>query len=84
MVGEGPAILLIPGLASSADVWESTARNTDTPQTAPASFDPMLMAKGMANNESWHQRIVNDMFRSDGMTSGRVMGELMHSVVTVL
>ena len=175
VVGEGPAILLIPGLASSADVWESTisalkdhyqlhiftlagfagvkplsaeawgqsylvtqqqaildyiqrqqltkpvvvghslggylalalatsapeqiggainvdglpalgvlfaesvARNTDTPQAAPASFDPMLMAKGMANNESWHQRIVKDMFRSDGMTSGRVMGELMQA-----
>ena len=58
---------------------ESAARNTDQPQAAPASFDPMLMAKGMANNESWHQRIVNDMFRSDGMTSGRVMGELMQA-----
>lgn len=58
---------------------ESAARNTDQPQAAPASFDPMLMAKGMANNESWHKRIVNDMFRSDGMTSGRVMGELMQA-----
>ncbi|EHR41087.1 alpha/beta fold hydrolase [Alishewanella jeotgali] len=175
VVGEGPAILLIPGLASSADVWQSTvaalkdqyqlhiftlagfagvtplsaqswgesylvtqqqailsyigeqklqkpvvighslggylalalaasapeqiggavnvdglpalgalfaenaARNTGSQQAAPGSFDPMLMAKGMANNESWHQRIVNDMFRSDGMTSGRVMGELMQA-----
>ncbi|CAM5183909.1 alpha/beta fold hydrolase [Alishewanella longhuensis] len=58
---------------------ENAARNTGTQQAAPASFDPMLMAKGMANNESWHQRIVNDMFRSDGMTSGRVMGELMQA-----
>jgi len=58
---------------------ESAARNTDQPQAAPASFDPMLMAKGMANNESWHKRIVKDMFRSDGMTSGRVMGELMQA-----
>lgn len=58
---------------------ESAARNQGNQQAAPASFDPMLMAKGMANNESWHKRIVNDMFRSDGMTSGRVMGELMQA-----
>ncbi|PKM18076.1 MAG: alpha/beta hydrolase [Gammaproteobacteria bacterium HGW-Gammaproteobacteria-15] len=43
------------------------------------NFDPMAMAKGMTNDASWQQRIVADMYRSDGMTSGRVMGELMQA-----
>jgi len=42
-------------------------------------FDPMAMAKSMANDKQWQQRIVTDMYRSDGMTSGRVMGELMQA-----
>ena len=42
-------------------------------------FDPQSMAKSMASDESWQQRIVADMYRSDGMTSGRVMGELMRA-----
>lgn len=46
---------------------------------APQRFDPMAMAKSMANNEQWQQQIVKDMYRSDGMTSGRVMGELMRA-----
>lgn len=56
---------------------------TDKPQqnqqATMANFDPMMMAKGMSNNTDWHQRIVDDMARSDGMTSGRVMGELMQA-----
>ena len=43
------------------------------------NFNPMAMAKGMTNDASWQQRIVADMYRSDGMTSGRVMGELMQA-----
>lgn len=46
---------------------------------APQRFDPMAMAKSMANSEQWQQQIVKDMYRSDGMTSGRVMGELMRA-----
>ena len=42
-------------------------------------FDPMAMAKSMASDTSWQQRIVADMYRSDGMTSGRVMGELVRA-----
>ena len=48
-------------------------------QPQRGNFDPMSMAKSMANNEQWQQRIVADMYRSDGMTSGRVMGELMRA-----
>ncbi|MBU1311224.1 MAG: alpha/beta hydrolase [Gammaproteobacteria bacterium] len=50
--------------------------NTPAPQRG---FDPQSMAKSMASDESWQQRIVADMYRSDGMTSGRVMGELMRA-----
>lgn len=48
-------------------------------QPQRGSFDPMSMAKSMASNEQWQQRIVADMYRSDGATSGRVMGELMRA-----
>ena len=50
--------------------------NTPAPQRG---FDPQSMAKSMASDENWQQRIVADMYRSDGMTSGRVMGELMRA-----
>lgn len=69
-----PALGALFAQAAASAPGESAAQTA-----APASFDPMAMAKGMANNDSWHQRIVNDMFRSDGMTSGRVMGELMQA-----
>ncbi|GAB2912759.1 alpha/beta fold hydrolase [Rheinheimera gaetbuli] len=55
----------------------ATADKPSQPQRG--SFDPMGMAKSMANNEQWQQRIVADMYRSDGATSGRVMGELMRA-----
>ncbi|MCC5853264.1 MAG: alpha/beta hydrolase [Alkalimonas sp.] len=73
----------VDGLPALGALFAETAANSPSESTesnaAPANFDPMAMAKGMANNESWHQRIVNDMFRSDGQTSGRVMGELMQA-----
>jgi len=69
--------------ASSDTAPAKTATNTDkdnkAQQQPTGGFDPMLMAKGMTNNEVWQQRIVTDMARSDGMTSGRVMGELMQA-----
>ena len=53
---------------------------TDKPsQPQRGNFDPISMAKSMASNEQWQQRIVADMYRSDGMTSGRVMSELMRA-----
>ena len=54
-------------------------QTTDSSNTAPQRFDPMAMAKSMASSEQWQQQIVKDMYRSDGMTSGRVMGELMQA-----
>lgn len=55
------------------------ANNSGDNQQPQGGFDPMAMAKSMANNEQWQQRIVADMYRSDGATSGRVMGELMRA-----
>ncbi|MDP4530004.1 alpha/beta hydrolase [Alkalimonas delamerensis] len=69
----------LPALGALFAQAAASAPNQNSSQNALASFDPMAMAQGMANNESWHQRIVNDMLRSDGMTSGRVMGELMQA-----
>lgn len=69
-----PALGALFAEAAASAPGESAAQTATT-----ASFDPMAIAKGMAKNEGWHQRIVNDMFRSDGMTSGRVMGELMQA-----
>lgn len=54
-------------------------QTSDSSNTAPQRFDPMAMAKSMASSEQWQQQIVKDMYRSDGMTSGRVMGELMQA-----
>ncbi|OBP13407.1 alpha/beta hydrolase [Rheinheimera sp. SA_1] len=64
---------------ASANTKSTTAKDNKTPQQPTGGFDPMLMAKGMTNNQAWQQRIVTDMARSDGMTSGRVMGELMRA-----
>ena len=57
----------------------NTAAADKPSQQQRGNFDPMSMAKSMANNEQWQQRIVADMYRSDGATSGRVMGELMRA-----
>lgn len=69
----------VDGLPALGLLFAQAAASNEGNNAAPASFDPMALAKNMTNNESWHQRIVNDMFRSDGMTSGRVMGELMQA-----
>ncbi|MBZ9613215.1 alpha/beta fold hydrolase [Rheinheimera maricola] len=57
----------------------SSTTSDNKPQQNRGGFDPMSMAKSMASNEQWQQRIVADMYRSDGATSGRVMGELMRA-----
>jgi pimeloyl-ACP methyl ester carboxylesterase len=64
--------------SATSAATDSKADHKAQPQPR-GGFDPMLMAKGMTNNEAWQQRIVTDMARSDGMTSGRVMGELMQA-----
>jgi N-formylmaleamate deformylase len=67
-------------LGQSATGQNNTASNADSKAQPPrGGFDPMAMAKGMTNNEQWQQRIVQDMYRSDGQTSGRVFGELMRA-----
>lgn len=72
------AVINVDGLPAMGALF--TPEATQAPQeAAPVDFDPITIAKGMANNETWHQRIINDMFRSDGMTSGQVMGELMRA-----
>lgn len=74
------AAINVDGLpALGAMFAASQANNSGDTQQHQGSFDPMAMAKSMANNEQWHQRIVADMYRSDGATSGRVMGELMRA-----
>ncbi|MDP5138469.1 alpha/beta hydrolase [Rheinheimera baltica] len=71
-----PALGAMLGQSSS----QSTAGAGDSkPQLQRGGFDPVAMAKSMANNEQWQQRIVADMYRSDGQTSGRVFGELMRA-----
>lgn len=75
-----PALGALFAQAAANNTSDNTADHVSENQPpAPANFDPMAMAQGMANNESWHQRIVNDMSRSDGITSGRAMGELMQA-----
>src|SRR5690606_39165347 len=83
------AAINVDGLpALGALIAEKSANNKSVnadaglPGDTPApqrGFDPQSMAKSMARDENWQQRIVADTYRSDGMTSGRVMGELMRA-----
>ncbi|KKO49452.1 alpha/beta hydrolase [Arsukibacterium sp. MJ3] len=75
------AAVNVDGLpALGALFTQSAANNTsDSQVSAPVNFDPVAIAKSMANDDNWQRRIVADMTRSDGMTSGRVMGELMQA-----
>lgn len=75
-------VINVDGLPALGALFASASANDNgnsepEAQSAPRKFDPMMMAKGMANNTSWHQRIVDDMKSSDPMTSGRAMGELV-------
>ena len=74
------AAINVDGLPALGALFAANqANNSGDTQQPQGSFDPMAMAKSMANNAQWHQRIVADMYRSDGATSGRVMGELMQA-----
>lgn len=73
-----PALGALFAQSNSQNAAQGSAGNNQ-PQQQRGGFDPMAMAKSMANNEQWQQRIVADMYRSDGATSGRVMGELMRA-----
>lgn len=68
------AIVNVDGLPALGALFA----NLPKPDQQPA-FDPKAMVKSMANNNEWHSRILADMKRSDPMTSGRAMGELMQS-----
>jgi len=68
----------VDGLPALGALFAQAAAQQNEAQS-PSSFDPLALAKSMARDEQWQQRIVADMFRSDGMTSGRVMGELMQA-----
>ena len=71
-----PALGALFAASSSSQSDSSDAGNTRQPQ---GGFDAMALAKSMASEPQWQQRIVKDMYQSDGMTSGRVMGELMRA-----
>lgn len=66
----------LPALGALMAQNRPAADGKTRPQTG---FDPMAMAKQMASSKEWQQQIVKDMYRSDGQTSGRVMGELMQA-----
>ena len=74
------AAINVDGLPALGALFAANrTNNSSNNQQSQGGFDPIAMAKSMANNEQWQQRIVADMYRSDGMTSGRVMGELMRA-----
>jgi len=73
-----PALGALLTQSNTQGTAATTAKAADN-NSQRGNFDPMAMAKGMTNDASWQQRIVADMYRSDGMTSGRVMGELMQA-----
>ncbi|WP_301003576.1 alpha/beta hydrolase [Arsukibacterium sp.] len=58
---------------------ENVTTDSDSKPAQRRGFDPMAMARSMASDPGWQQRIASDMTRSDGPTSGRVMGELMRA-----
>lgn len=69
--GQISAVINVDSLPALGDLFVQEA--------APADFDPQVIAESMTSNTQWQQRIVTDMWRSDGMTSGLVMGELMRA-----
>ncbi|MAD73362.1 MAG: alpha/beta hydrolase [Rheinheimera sp.] len=74
------AAVNVDGLPALGALFSQAASNSNEQQSQqPQRFDPMAMAKSMASDEDWQQRIVANMMRSDGQTSGRVMGELMQA-----
>lgn len=67
----------LPALgAMYAEAQAAMQKSGNPPPPQNTGFDPMAMAKNMANNTQWHAQIAKDMMTSDPMTSGRTMGEL--------
>lgn len=65
----------VDGLPALGELFkQANAQSAEMPAEA---FNPMAFAKTMTSNSQWQQQIIADMYRSDGMTSSRVMGELM-------
>lgn len=58
---------------------QSATNNKNQASAAPQGFDPAVLVKSMARDEVWQQKIMADMFRSDGMTSGLAMQELIQA-----
>lgn len=73
------AAINVDGLPALGALIAQNRTQADGEARPQASFDPMAMAKQMASSKEWQQQIVKDMYRSDGQTSGRVMGELMRA-----
>ncbi len=73
------AAINVDGLPALGALFAANQADNSDNKQPQGGFDPMAMAKSMTNNEQWQQRIVADMYRSDGATSGRVMGELMRA-----
>ena len=73
------AAINVDGLPALGALMAQNSAVADGNARPQASFDPMAMAQQMASNKEWQQQIVKDMYRSDGQTSGRVMGELMRA-----
>ncbi|MCB5225861.1 alpha/beta hydrolase [Alishewanella sp. 16-MA] len=75
-------VVNVDGLPALGAMFAASSNNqaaNDNTPPARGGFDPMAMAKSMATSQDWQQRIVKDMFRSDGQTSGRVFAELMQA-----
>lgn len=67
----------LPALgAMFAEAQANMQKSGNPPPPQNTGFDPMAMAKNMANNAEWHTQIAKDMMSSDPMTSGRTMSEL--------
>lgn len=70
----------VDGLPALGALFAASSNNGAGNNSQPqGGFDAMALAKSMASASEWQQRIVKDMYNSDGMTSGRVMGELMRA-----
>ena len=70
------AAINVDGLPSLGALFGQRPSGDSAP-AAEQAFDPKMIAKSMANNTEWHDKIVGDMMGSDPMTAGRAMGELM-------
>jgi N-formylmaleamate deformylase len=73
------AAINVDGLPALGALMAQNRAADDGKARPQTGFDPMAMAQQMAGSKEWQQQIVKDMYRSDGQTAGRVMGELMRA-----